>query len=206
LRRVFRLETHVVEAIELALPRSVIAVADFPQNRDLLADNLVAWPLPDADGIKLLLKRTQSQAEQQTVPTHVPQRVEHHREQDRMPVWDQGTEAQFDFRGCGSERRQDDEWVDESIVRTFHSMGVKYQMVPHPNGIKTHLLSSAGSPDDPVSIGFRAEMRQKQTIFCSHDPDSSFTPGWPVGRSPARLSLSHSQKRIALAPACEQAG
>src|SRR5262245_46320535 len=71
LRRVFRLETHVVEAIELALPGSVIAVADFPQNRDLLADNLVAWPLPHADGIKLLLKRTQSQAEQQTVPSYV---------------------------------------------------------------------------------------------------------------------------------------
>src|SRR3989442_1503411 len=62
LRRVFGLETHVMKAIKLARPGSVIPVADFPQNRYLFAHDFVAGPLTHADGIKLLLKRSQSQA------------------------------------------------------------------------------------------------------------------------------------------------
>ena len=157
-----------MKAVKLALPGSVIPVADFPQNFYLFADDFVAGPLTHADGIKLLLKRSQSQAQQQSVPSHITQRVEHQGEQNRMPVWNQRAKAQFDFGSRGSERRQDNEWVDESIVRAFHPVGMEYQMVSDPNGIKAHLFGPPGSSNDPVSVGFRAKMRQEQTIFCSH--------------------------------------
>src|SRR5439155_1154357 len=190
LRRIFQLDTHVLKAIKLAaLPGNVIPVADFPQNRDLFPDNLVAWPLTHADGIKLLLKRSQSQAQQQPIPSHVPQGVEHQREQDRMPVWNQRAEAQLDFCCRGSERRQNHEWVDEGIVRSFHPMRMKYQVVSHPNGIKTHPLGSPGSLNDPVSIGFRAEMGQKQTIFCGQDRKSTRLNSSHVANSYAVLCL-----------------
>ena len=151
----------------------MISAADLPQNRNLFSNYLVAGPLAHPDGVKLLLKGSQSQAHQQPVPRHVRQRVEHQREQHGMPVRNQRAETQFDFCSSGAQRRQDHEWIDKSIIRAFHPVGMEYQVVSHPNGIKTHLLGSAGSLDDPASIRFRAEMRQKQTIFCCHDPGPS---------------------------------
>src|SRR5438876_2105651 len=99
-----------------------------------------------------------------------------------MPVWNQRAKAQLDFGSRGSERRQDDEWVDESIVRPFHPVGMEYQMVSDPNGIKAHLFGPPGSSNDPVSIGFRAEVRQEQTIFCSHDVNPSPGNNFEIGR------------------------
>src|SRR5262245_12824605 len=158
LRGVFGFEAHVVKAIKLTLRGSVIPIADFPQNRYLFAHDFVAGPLTHADGIKLLLKRSKPQAQQQSVPSHITQRVEHQGEQNRVPVWNQRAKAQFDFGSRGPERSQDDERVNESIVRAFHSMRMEYQMVSDPNGIKAHLLRAPGSVNDAVSISFGAEV------------------------------------------------
>src|SRR2546425_12817681 len=93
-----------------------------------------------------------------------------------MPVHNQRTKAQFDFRCSGGERRENHEWVDESVIRAFHPMGMENEVVSHPNGIKTHLLGSPGPLDDAVAIRFQSEMRQKQTIFCGHDRFLFFLP------------------------------
>lgn len=139
------------------------------QDLHLLLGHLVTRPVGHAERVELHLEVADAEAEDQPVSGHVLQRIDHQREQQRMAMRDQRTEAKLDLRGHRADRRQRDERIDKGVVGAFHAVRMEDEVVAHEHRIEAQRFRLARAVEQFVLAAVRAEMRQQQSILSGHN-------------------------------------
>src|SRR3990170_3549518 len=86
-----------------------------------------------------------------------------------MTVRDEGTEAEEDFRGDGSDGGQHYERFDVGAVGMLELVRMEDQVIPYPDRVESVTFDPGSDPDQRSRSRIGTEVREKKSILVLHE-------------------------------------